>query len=268
MTHALHPSDGLPTETLGFYREAMRLLDEWEIPFLVGGAYALAERTGIVRHTKDFDVFLMEDDARRAARLFAEAGYRCELTFEHWLGKVYGGDDFVDLIYSSGNGLGRVDAEWFAASAAGTVLGRPARLCPAEETIWQKAFVCERERFDGADVNHLILALGPRLDWPRLLRRFGEHWRVLFAHLVFFGYVYPGHRDAVPDAVMRELAERITREGPEPGRVCRGTMISRTQYLRDIEQDGYEDARLSVPGGMTVEEAAVWTDAGRPENQP
>ena len=35
----------------------------------------------------------------------------------------------------------------------------------AEETLWSKAFVMERERYDGADVAHLILAHGERLDW-------------------------------------------------------------------------------------------------------
>jgi hypothetical protein len=32
----------------------------------------------------------------------------------------------------------------------------------------------ERERFDGADVAHIILAYGDRLDWRRLLERFGS----------------------------------------------------------------------------------------------
>ena len=39
-------------------------------------------------------------------------------------------------------------------------------VAPAEESLWCKAFVMERERFDGADVAHIILAYGDRLDWP------------------------------------------------------------------------------------------------------
>jgi hypothetical protein len=41
--------------------------------------------------------------------------------------------------------------------------------------IWSKAFIMERERFDGADVMHLIHENANRLDWNRLLERFGQH---------------------------------------------------------------------------------------------
>lgn len=52
----------------------------------------------------------------------------------------------------------------------------------------------ERERFDGADVAHIILKRGKRLDWGRLLSRFGEHWRVLLSHLILFDYIYPSEK--------------------------------------------------------------------------
>jgi hypothetical protein len=254
--------EGLSVETRRFYRSAIRLLNEWEIPFLVGGAYALAERTGIVRHTKDFDVFLLPEDARPAVRAFRRAGFRAELTFEHWLGKVFHRDDFVDLIFSSGNGVSRVDPEWFERSAPATVFGEPVRLCPVEEVIWQKAFICERERFDGADINHLLLAFGDQIDWNRLLARFGPHWRMLLSHLVMFGFAYPSEQGAVPRWVLDELTRRLREEMPSERRVCRGTLLSRTQYVADLEQGGYADGRLEVENGMTPDQAAVWTVAG------
>ena len=86
------------------------------------------------------------------------------------------------------------------------------QIAPAEETLWSKAFVMERERFDGADVAHIILAYGERLDWGRLRERFGAHWRVLLAHLVLFGFIYPSARSRVPVAVMEELLGRLTPE--------------------------------------------------------
>ena len=43
-------------------------------------------------------------------------------------------------------------------------------LCPPEEMIWSKAFVQERERFDGADVLHVFRTLGRTLSWDRLSR--------------------------------------------------------------------------------------------------
>ena len=58
-----------------------------------------------------------------------------------------------------------VDDLWFTHAAPGRVLGVPVLLCPPEEMIWSKAFIMERERYDGADVAHLILACGRELDW-------------------------------------------------------------------------------------------------------
>src|SRR5215203_812183 len=184
----------LGPETIAFYREAMDAFDEAGVPFLVGGAYAFAPYTGIVRHTKDFDVFVRPADFDRALAAFAARGWQTERTFAHWLGKGRLGEDFVDVIFSSGNGVARVDEEWFDNAVAGEVLGRPVKLVPAEEMIWSKSFIMERERFDGGDVSHVFRSRASELDWDRLLRRFDVNggWRVLLAHLTLFGYIYPG----------------------------------------------------------------------------
>src|SRR5205823_228455 len=125
---------------------------------------------------------------------------------------VYGEHDYVDLIFSSGNGVATVDESWFEHAVDTDVLGVAVRLCPPEETIWSKAFVQERERFDGADVLHLLHRLASSLDWPRVLSRFGPHWRVLFAHLVLFGFVYPDRRGSLPSWVLDELMRRFAAE--------------------------------------------------------
>ncbi len=153
------------------------------IPFLVGGGYALRHYTGDVRGTKDLDVFVRRRDAVALLDALSAAGLPTELTFPHWLGKVCIEGEHIDVIYSSGNGLSEVDDDWFTHSVPVTVLGIPVRLCPVEEMIWSKAFVMERERYDGADISHLIRACHGQLDWHRLVTRFGPHWRVLLSHL-------------------------------------------------------------------------------------
>jgi len=120
----------------------------------------------------------------------------------------------------------------------------------------------ERERYDAADVAHLIRALGPQLDWPRLLWRFGDHWRVLLSHLVLFGFIYPGERWRIPGDVMHELTSRLSAEihASHPDeRLCGGTLLSRAQYLHDVEAWGYRDARLAPTGAMSVDDVARWT---------
>ncbi len=176
-----------------FYRRGLILLSDSQIPFLVGGAYALKHYTGIARHSKDLDLFVHPRDCQRVLQAPALAGYQTDLTY-HWLGKAYSGNYFIDVIFGSGNGLCAVDDEWFDNAVSGQVLEVSVRLCPPEEMIWQKSFVAERERYDGADVAHVLRGCGETLSWPRLLRRFAAHWRVLMSHVVLFGYIYPDER--------------------------------------------------------------------------
>jgi hypothetical protein len=254
-------------EAHAVYRRAALALGEAKLPFLVGGAFALAHYTPVVRDTKDFDIFVRQQDVPAIMDRLQAAGFRTDLTFPHWLAKAFDGEVFIDLIFSSGNGVAQVDDVWFERARTAPVLGMPMLLCPPEEMLWSKAFVLERERFDGADVLHLIRDQGAQLDWERLLRRFGRFWRVLYAHLVLFGFVFPGHRSAIPPWVMQTLGERMRLESasgtPDADlAACQGTLLSREQYLNDVESLGYRDVRLYHPDvNMSEQDVARWTDA-------
>jgi hypothetical protein len=256
--------EALTSQARAFYCDVIDRLNAADLPFLVGGAYALAPYTGIERHTKDFDIFVRRRDYDAVMKVLEGRGCAIELTFSHWLGKAYCGEDFIDVIFSSGNALAAVDDEWFAHAVPAKVFDRSVRLCPVEEIIWSKAFIMERERFDGADIMHLLRARADRLDWERLLRRFNSNWRVLLVHVLMFGYVYPHAREMVPQWVMDELLARLQRERRAPNgpdRTCHGTTLSRQQYLIDIGEWGYRDGRLPPHGSMTPEEIASWTEA-------
>jgi len=256
--------DASAQDTNAFYRRTLHVLSDAAVPFLVGGSHAFLEYTGIARNTKDFDLFLRREDLTRAMEALQGAGYRTELTFPHWLGKAWQHDDFVDLVFSSGNGICTVDDLWFEHAVETQVLGMPVKIVPCEELVWQKTFVMERERFDGADVAHLLRHCAGLVNWDRLVRRFGPHWRVLLSHLILFGFIYPGERSLVPSSLIRELMARVQAELDVPTRdskVCQGTLLSRGQYLVDIDEWGYEDARLVPRGAMTPEQIAVWTAA-------
>jgi hypothetical protein len=256
-----HDSDDL---SQAFYVRVMTRLTEAGVPFLVGGAFALARFTGLERNTKDFDIFVRREDIDRTLEALADDTCTTELAFPHWLGKAICGDDFVDIIFSSGNAVANVDDEWFEHAPEELVLGMRARLSPAEEMIWSKAFIMERERYDGADVMHVILRCGEKLDWARLLRRFGDHWRVLLAHLTLFNFIYPGESTKIPVWVMEHLTARLQREtrSPPPSEhICRGPLLSRAQYLIDIQLWGFKDARRGPSGFMSDDEVKLWTQA-------
>jgi hypothetical protein len=254
--HPNHPgelsSDSRAAETqrcsdeLHARARAIELLQDAGVPFVVGGAYAYCAYTGIYRDTKDLDLFPRKRDALRALTVLAKDGWRTERTDEVWLYKAFKGEYFVDFIFSSGNGVAEVDDEWFTHAKWADVFGHRVRIAPAEEMIWSKAFVLERERFDGADVLHLIKFAGREMDWARVLRRFDRYWEVLLAQLMLFRYAYPGERSAVPDWVMSELLARTQStvdEGDWPFKICRGNLLSKVNFRLDIDEWGNIDGR-------------------------
>ena len=250
--------------TRRFYRDVLTSLERANVPVLVGGAFAFSHFTGIQRPTKDFDVFLRREHIDRALATLAEAGFHTELTFPHWLAKARSDEFLVDLIFGSGNGVAPVDDAWFDNAVQAEAVGIPVWICPAEELLWSKAFVMERERYDGADVMHILHTRGQRLDWTRIVDRFGDYWRVLLFNLVLFGFVYPGEESPAPRWVMDTLLARLDKEidsPPRDERMCRGTLISREQYLVDITEWGYSDARMQPRGPMSATEIAHWTEA-------
>ena len=243
-----------------FYREVLATLIGARIPFLVGGAYAFCRHAGIDRRTKDLDLMVEEDTWPRLARVLRAQGIYTKKKFPHWLGKALAPAGQVDVIFNGGAGLTPVDAETFRHGVPSAVLGYDVLLCPPEELICSKGFIMERERFDGADVLHLMRAHADTLDWSRLVRRFAGHEAVLLAHLVLFRYAYPSEWPRVPAWVEADLTE-AARASVTDERICRGTYISRAQYLVDVEDWGYADARLPPHGSMADRNWLIWTNA-------
>jgi len=87
---------------------------------------------------------------------------------------------------------------------------------------------------------------------------------VLYAHLVLFDFIYPGESARIPACVRAAMRERLASEpsgSSSNTQVCQGTLLSRAQYLIDIEKWGYRDARLGRDGSMSRHEVELWTAA-------
>src|SRR5437764_12441821 len=246
-----------------FHRRSVAVLRAAEIPFLIGGAYVVEVYAGVSRSTKDFDLYIRPNDVNGALDALARAGYETELTFPHWLAKAKYGKDVLDLIFRAGNGLCEVDDSWFERARHDELLDMPVKLCAPEEMIWMKAFIMERERFDGADIAHILVSCAGKLDWQHLVQRFGPDWRVMLSHLILFGYIYPTEQGRIPKTVMENLTSRLRSETTiaGPDRLCRGTLLSRQQYLVDVQEWGLRDARLQERVQMNEKDIADWTDA-------
>ena len=238
--------DRIGPEVRRFYRRAITTLQEAEVPLLLGGAFAFEFYTGVARYTKDIDIFIRARDAERALDIFSRAGYTTEVTAPHWLLKACSGDVFVDVIFGEANGVIEVDDEWFEKAQKYSIFGLELSVCPVEETIRSKSFVMDRDRFDGANVAHLLRACAEKIDWPRLVRRFGRYWHILLSHLLLFTFIYPSESGRIPSAVVQDLLNRLQQElesPPSKDRICRGTLLSMSQFRPDIMHWGYRDAR-------------------------
>jgi hypothetical protein len=242
------------TEETAWYKHILRLLQKAQVPYLIGGAYALLKYTAVRRPTKDLDIFLRPRDLEPALKALSKAGVRTELTARHWIGKAFHKNYLVDFIVGLANGVGQVDDVWFANQRRGVLFGLSLPLMAPEEMIWSKAFVMERDRFDGADIAHLFLSHGSDLDWERLLHHFRSHEEVLLAHLYLFRYIFPKGSKTIPSYLLPRLQKALPKLSKKDAHLCRGTLFSRTQYTVDVERRGYKDARLPPYGTLTAQQ--------------
>ena len=137
------------TRTDQFYSNVLRDLLDSNLPFMIGGGYAVNLYTHARCATKDLDIFTT---AAEFPRLLSHLmrNYRVSAD-ESWLGKVHCGRDYVDVIFNSSNGVVPVQEEWFRYSAQAQVLGHCVPVINPTELIWSKAFIQKRNRHDGVD---------------------------------------------------------------------------------------------------------------------
>ena len=222
------------------FRNVLEHMNEQRIPYCVSGAFALQKHTGIWRDTKDLDLFLPIADVNRALDFLKSEGFETEVCDPVWLAKAHRDDFYVDLITGMSNGIVTVDQSWIERSTVGEVMGVETRILGAEELIASKLFVDFRERFDGADIIHVIFARRGRLDWERLLALVGEHWGLLFWHLVLFQYAYPAHAYYVPQRLwqdlMAKMEDAVTR--PHPDARFRGVLLDERMFAIDVAEWG------------------------------
>jgi hypothetical protein len=231
---------GFAPEQQCMYVEVLTILSAHRIPFAVSGAFALHQHSGIWRDAMDLDLFLVHDDVPRALAALAREGFETEVCDPVWLSKARRGDFFVDLITGMSNAVITVQPEWIERAETAHVLGVSAKVLAAEELIASKLFITRRERFDGADIVHVIYATTGKLDWTRILELAADHWMMLLWVLVLYQYVYPAHSQFVPHALWHDLLSRLRKQidRPDPDAPFRGSLIDENMFAIDIHEWG------------------------------
>ena len=228
----------VPEEQAALFREVLTALEERKVPYAISGAFALRAHTGICRFTKDLDLFMTAKTSCDVFPHLRECGFECDVCDPVWLAKARKGKFFVDLITGMSNGVIVVDDSWIERASPVVVYGVKTRVLAPEELVASKIFVAKRERFDGADIAHVIYGTHCAFDWERELKLVGEHWEMLLWSLLLFRYVYPGQTHYVPTPIWHRLLRRLDNRiaTPDPHARFRGSLIDENMFAIDINE--------------------------------
>jgi hypothetical protein len=244
----------LTPEQEALYREVLIAMEERKIPYTVSGAFALREYTGICRMTKDLDLFLTAEDSMGALQYLRKKGFMCEVCDPVWLSKAHRDGYFVDLISGMSNAVLVVEPSWIARSRPATIVDIRTRVLAPEELLASKLFVTRRERFDGADIAHVIYGTHGQIEWDRVLQLIGEHWEMLLWAFLFFRYSYPAQTNYIPAWLWRDLLGRFSSviAGDNKDAPFRGSLVDDNMFAIDLKEwglanilEGYREQRLS-----------------------
>ena len=227
-----------------FYADVLKILKESKFTFMVAGGFAVNAYTGLRRPTKDIDIFVKAGDYPKILNKFTSLGFKTQVQDERWIAKIYKGKLYVDLIFGSSNLVAPVTDDWFKDSVTAKIFNYDVKIPSVTHLIWSKVFIQNRDRYDGADIAHLILLKHQDVNWERLLCSMEQYWEVLLIHLLNFRFIYPSEREKIPSWLMLELVSRLKHQFELPTgmmKVCRGRMFSVTDYTPDVTELGFAD---------------------------
>jgi len=233
----------VPDEQATLFEEVLTVLEEKHVPYAVSGAFALRQHTGICRFTKDLDLFMTAETSKEAFTHLRERGFECEVCDPVWLAKARKDEFFVDLITGMSNGVIFVEDSWIERARPAVVHGVKTRVLAPEELVASKLFVAKRERFDGADIAHVIYGTYKAFDWKRELELVGENWEILFWSLVLFRYAYPAQTHYVPAEVWQELLGKFQRAVTmrDSKARFRGSLVDENMFAIDLNEWGLDN---------------------------
>jgi hypothetical protein len=248
----------LDEEQAGVYARWLRILNDADVPYALGGAYAVYAYTDAWRDSKDLDVFLKPRHLKTALDALRQAGFETEVRDRFWLAKVHRPPFYMDLLFAVRHTTAlEVSSHWFASCLPAEFLGVRTCLLSLEELIASKIYLASRDRFDGADIAHLIRAVKGRVAWSHVVELLGGDEEIVLWHLLFFHYVYPGHADYLPTEMMEKAFERVRAgwRAPRSPRSFRGMLLDPQVFATDRERWGYDDTRET--GGPLVDDEGV-----------
>jgi hypothetical protein len=180
------------------------------VPFLLGGAMALAPYTGRWRNTKDIDLVVRNGTQEPLIRELLASGfddYHHQKPYDRsWIFRACRGEVILDIIWSLPNHRVLMDEEWFTHARLIKLRGETHRSIPLEEFVRVKLYVMQRERCDWVDVINALAGSVERINWPHLIARMGRDLPLLQAVLIVFAWMSPARVAAIPPEVRQRFS--------------------------------------------------------------
>lgn len=186
----------IPDDEWATYERAIVAIRKTGRPFMLGGAFGLATYTGRWRNTKDIDFYVLPEDREPIIKALTNAGfadfYERLPYVRHWIYRSFKNDCIVDIIWAMANQRAQVDEQWFERATEGVFHGEKLLVIPAEELLWCKLYVLQKDRCDWPDVFNLIHACSRNIDWDHLVDRLGDDLALLLGLLNVYCWLCPG----------------------------------------------------------------------------
>jgi hypothetical protein len=203
----------VPEEEFAIYNKAIKAIRPLGLPFLLGGAFGIAAHTGRWRNTKDIDFFVLpaHHDAIIGALLNAGfTDYYPTLAYDRgWIFRSIQEGVLVDIIWDTPNRRSQVDQDWIDRAAHVDFRGEEMLAVPAEELLFIKTFVLQKDRCDWTDLINLLCFQSARLDWEHVIKRYGPELPLLRAVLGVFAWVCPVEAAQIPEDIRERLGLEV-----------------------------------------------------------
>ncbi len=155
----------------------------------------------------------------------------------------------MDVIFGIANGRLPVDDNWFRYNNRVDLVGVDIEILSIEELIASKIYIAARDRFDGADVVHLIMSAQGQLDWDRIIERLGRNSQLLLWYLILFDFVYPGRSEFLPKDLMEQMFEEVRMRWSlevDP-KTFKGLLLDQFTFRVDVEDWRFKNPLKTDP---------------------
>ena len=190
---------------LGVLDEALAAIDEAGIPYLLIGGIGSAV-FGRDRGTRDIDLFVRPESARKVLDVLAERGFETKVEYEHWLSKAFKDGVLVDVIFRSSRDILLGD-EMLERARMMPFRGRELRVAPPEDLVVMKA-IATSEDTPRYWYDAMAIIAQTELDWEYLVARARQHGARRVLSLLLFA---DSLDLVVPPGPIETLYEAITR---------------------------------------------------------